>query len=263
MENNTLKSERDCGLLDPGQPTRSDVTVEPRRPPTLAAVSSPPLGAQVQQMSPALDQLSLEFVIWSRTSERPCLDVGCGNGIASTAVLARGGHIVAVDPDSRALEELTGRTPTEQRPRLKVRLGHLPALDFEDAHFGAVHVARVLHLLDTYDLQQSLRKFFRWTYPAGKLFISTLTPGGRFWKPYEAEYARRMREEAQWPGYIAEMTRYFPNWDGDGAPIHLLDERVLRRELEAAGFTLEASSCYRLPWDSAQTCCAVIARSKA
>jgi SAM-dependent methyltransferase len=263
MENNTLKSERECGLLPAGQPPRADATTESRRAPALAAVSTPPLGAQVQQMSPALDQLSLEFVIWSRTSERPCLDVGCGTGVAAAAVVARGGRIVAFDPDSRALDDLRLRIPVEQHARLKTRLGRLPALDFKIAQFGAVHVARVLHLLDIHDLQQSLRKFFRWTYPTGKLFISALSPSGRFWKPYETEYVRRVREGAQWPGYVEDLAQHFPNWDGWGEPIHLLDERVLRRELEAAGFALEALSCYRLPWDEAQMCWAVIARCAA
>ena len=183
------------------------------RPPAAAVL----LGAtgSANAMSPALDALSLKFVIWAQEAGATVLDIGCGDGIATLALLARGGHVVAVDPDATALHRLVERTTSEQCHRLQVRLGQLPTVDFKAANFRAIHAARVLHLLARESVGQSLRKFYRWLYPEGRLFISALHP---------------------------------------------LDETTLRREVGAAGFLVEESSTYPLPWESSQECAGLIAR---
>jgi ubiquinone/menaquinone biosynthesis C-methylase UbiE len=156
-----------------------------------------------------LDPLSLQFVIWAQSADGPALDVGCGDGIATRALLARGGHIVAVDPDPGALHRLVERVPTEQCRRLEVRLGQLPDIDFKLANFAAIHAARVLHLLDPVSLVPSLRKFYRWLYPEGKLFVSIPTPKG----PHRILHglARQVRAA----GFVVEeSTTYVPPWNG-------------------------------------------------
>jgi ubiquinone/menaquinone biosynthesis C-methylase UbiE len=182
--------------------------------------------------SAALDPLSLKFVIWAQEAGAPALDVGCGDGIATLALLARGCHVVAVDSDVAALHRLVERAPTEQCRRLKVRLGQLPDVDFKAANFAAIHAPRVLHSLDPVAVEYSLRKFYRWLYPEGRLFVSVLTPAG----------VRRVSRARSDP-------RIYP-----------LDERTLRREMSAAGFFVEDASTYLPPWEGSQECCAVIAR---
>jgi SAM-dependent methyltransferase len=215
-----------------------------------------------EQMSPELDDLSIRFAAYARSAKLDSLDIGCGDGIATGAALARGGHLFAIDPDQGALHQLLARVPPEQYRRLKVRLGALPALDFKFAHFSAVHAARVLHLLDPAALQLSLRKFFRWLYPEGRLFISTLTTGGEYWEFAERECARRRTAHALWPGYISDIRRLQPAWRGEHSAVHLIDEPILRRELESAGFEIEYAKCYPLPWDADQICCAIVARCR-
>ncbi len=187
-------------------------------------------------MSPALDPLSLQFVIWAQAAARPALDIGCGDGIASRALLARGGHVVAVDPDATALHRLVEKVPTEQCPRLKVRLGRLPDIDFKLAHFSAIHAARVLHLLDPVSLEPSLRKFYRWLYPEGKLFLSV---------PNGVATCHALRMQSQQPAFY---------------PTPPLGEEALRQLVSAAGFLIEESRTYFPPWDGTQECSAIIAR---
>jgi SAM-dependent methyltransferase len=213
----------------------------------------------IDQMSPALDDLSLKFVICTRDARHDGLDIGCGDGIATAAALARGAHVTAVDPDQRALLRLLARIPPHTYRRLKVRRARVQDLDFKFAHFSAVHASRVLHLIDPAALQQSLRKFFRWLYPEGKLFISTLASSGPFWDPISAELAHRQRMRAPWPGLIEDFHRYMPHRDDTLEFVHLIDEPVLRRELEFAGFVIDEMTCQSLPWDSEQQHCSVIA----
>lgn len=202
------------------------------------------------QMSPRLDELSLKFAIFASRCERPSLDIGCGDGVATAALLERGARVVAVDPDEEATQRLLARVPHEQHPRVSVRTAQLPAVDFMVTPFAAVHVSRVLQELDGLAIRCSFRKFFRWLYPDGKLFLSAFTPHGFAWRRLRAEFIRRHTAGAPWPGYFG--TR--------GQAVHLLDERTLRRELEDAGFQIEEAGCYTLPWDSNQVCCGVVAR---
>jgi SAM-dependent methyltransferase len=213
-------------------------------------------------MSPALDELSLKFAVTTRSARRAALDVGCGDGLATAAALARGGHVLAIDPDQTALRKLLVRVPSQHYRRLNVRVGTLPELDFKLAQFAAVHAARVLHLLDPGDLQATLQKFFRWLYPDGKLFLSVLTPAGRCWHPFHAEYFRRRMAQERWPGFIRHPAHFLPHWTGPDTPIHLIDEPLLAREIEAAGFAIDDIHRYTLPWDSDQICCACIARCR-
>ena len=225
----------------------------------IAALHAPAL-LPTEQMSPALDALSLKFAIATRNTKLTALDVGCGDGLATVAALARGGHILAVDSDSQRLKQLLARVPAEQYARLHVRVGTLQQLDFKGTHFAAVHAARVLHLLSPTELQQALRKFYRWLYPEGLLFISAFTPAGRYWRAFRAEHAARNLRRERWPGMIEDVSRYVDCDDDAATAIHLLDEAILRRELANAGFIVEDLNCADTQWDPDQSCCAVIAR---
>jgi SAM-dependent methyltransferase len=156
--------------------------------------------------TPGLDELSLKFAIFTRTARFDALDVGCGDGIATAAALARGGHVMAVDPDQAALHQLLARVPPEQYRRLKVKIGRLPGLDFKFARFSAVHAARVLDLLDPAARSESLRKFFRWLYPQGRLFVSVLAP----------LYEDQLRYEVESAGFVIEECKsYALPWAND------------------------------------------------
>jgi len=78
-----------------------------------------------------LDSLSLKFAIYLRSARLEGLDVGCGEGVATLAALARGARMVAVDPDLAALHDLLARVPGEQYRRVKVRQDSIPDMDFK------------------------------------------------------------------------------------------------------------------------------------
>jgi ubiquinone/menaquinone biosynthesis C-methylase UbiE len=219
----------------------------------------PQYGLALERMSPALDALSLEFAIYMRNSKREGLDVGCGEGIATIAALARGAHVMAVDRDPTVLERLLARVPSEQYRRVKLRHASLPEMDFKFARFSAVHASRVLHFLPPDALQSTLRKFFRWLYPDGKLFVSALNPLGSFWRALRVDYSRRTMSGEPWPGYFENLYAAMPELTGAETGVHLLDETVLTRELKAAGFILDDLTSYTLPWDVEQLCTAVVA----
>lgn len=221
------------------------------------------LNTPTDRMSPALDDLSMRFAIFARDAPSDVLDIGAGDGIATAAALTRGARVCAVDPDQAALQLLMTRVPPVHAPSLRLRVASLPTMNFKFPHFSAIHVARVFHLLDPPALQASLQKFFNWLYPDGKLFLSTLTSGGDYWHFAETEIFRKKLELDPWPGYFENIRYLRPSWEGLSDSVHLLDEPILRRELEAAGFEIEYAHAYPLPWDTDQMCCAVVARCRA
>lgn len=219
---------------------------------TRRTTSDPALApAVLEEMSPSLDSLSLNFAIASRGSRFHVLDIGCGDGIATAAALARGAHVVAVDPDAEHLDMLLSKIPSEHWQRLRVQLGELPGLEFKSTHFSALHCSRVLHLLGPGELRLSLHKFHRWLFPEGRLFLSTFSPAGEFWRGLRPEYLRRLVAHDKWPGLLR---------DASGTTLHLLDESVLRRELREAGFVIEEIGNDPLPWNPEHSCCSVVAR---
>jgi SAM-dependent methyltransferase len=220
----------------------------------------PTYGLPLERMSPALDSLSLKFAIYLRNCKFDGLDVGCGEGIATIAALARGGHVMALDRETAVLQRLLARVPSQQYRRLKLRAASVADVDFIFPRFSAVHASRVLHYLPPHVFQSTLRKFFRWLYPAGKLFVSVLDPRGAHWRGLRADYARRTMLGERWPGYVEALSPMMPEWRGNETAIHLLDESVLTRELQASGFVVEELTSYTLPWDADQLCTAVVAR---
>jgi SAM-dependent methyltransferase len=221
------------------------------------------LNNPTDRMSPALDDLTMQFALFARTAPGDVLDIGAGDGIGTAAAITRGARVYAVDPDHAALQRLLTRVPPVHAPNLRLRVASLPTVNFKPPCFSAIHIARVFHLLDPPALQESLQKFFKWLLPDGKLFLSTLTSAGDYWQFTETEIFRKKLELDPWPGYFENIRRLRPSWDGSSDSVHLLDEPILRRELEAAGFELEYVHAYPLPWDSDQMSCAVVARCRA
>ncbi len=113
-------------------------------------------------------------------SQSSVLDLGCGTGIATVAALARGAHVVAIDPDEEALRELLVRTPKAQYPRLQVRVGRLPDLNFKHAHFSAVHVSRCC-TFSTATGCVARSRIFPMVVPGGQALSSALSPVGPYW----------------------------------------------------------------------------------
>ena len=213
----------------------------------------------INRASPALDGLSLKFAMWAGRVTAPCLDVGCGSGVATRAALARGAHVIAVDPDLSMLHQLLTHLPVNQFGRISANSARLEELDLAAGELAAVHISRVLHFLDGDAVQRGFSDISRWLQPEGKLFLSALTPAGSYWKGFNAEFSRRARLGDRWPGYIDDVSRY-DLASQPGTTCHLLSEAVLMRELRAVGFEIEELVTYSLAWDVAQSCCGIVAR---
>jgi SAM-dependent methyltransferase len=213
-------------------------------------------------LSPMLDPLSLKFAIYARAVGRETLDIGCGGGLATAAALARGGYVLAVDPEPRMIERVRLHVPSAQHPRLHTELGALPHIDFAPHRFAAVHAAYVLPLLDGGEIERSLCKMREWLQPEGKMFLSTFAPEGRRWGAFHPTFKARCSAGRAWPGEISDVAPLLAEVREVGSgPFHLLDVHTLSAAVARAGFTIEEVQSYAPPWDAAEVCCGLVASS--
>jgi hypothetical protein len=121
-------------------------------------------------MSPALDDLSMQFALFARTAPGDVLDMGCGDGIATAPALARGARIYAEDCDQAVLHHPLARVPPVHAPRLRVRIGTLPGANFKYPRFSAVHVSRVFQFSTCSPFSDRCRSFCTGCIRMGSFF---------------------------------------------------------------------------------------------
>jgi 2-polyprenyl-3-methyl-5-hydroxy-6-metoxy-1,4-benzoquinol methylase len=120
------------------------------------------------------------------------LDAGCGPGLYSEELLARGADLVAVDA-SAAMVELA-RTRLGARAQV-VRADLNEPLPFANSEFDLIVCALVIHHID--DREACLREFFRTLRPGGRVVLSTQHPTTD-WLRKGGSYFETKEEEDTW-----------------------------------------------------------------
>lgn len=77
--------------------------------------------------------------------------------------------------------------------------------------------------------------------------MQAATPYQGVWAGFAEEYARRVAAGEAWPGMMEKVSAYVAHRQRSQMPrwLHLLDDVVLRREAEGAGFEVERCWLYR------------------
>jgi polyketide synthase PksL len=208
---------------------------------------------QMGWASEQLNDVSREFVEFCRTGfcsreDSAALDIGAAFGVATMAALRAGAFVVANDLDEAHLGELRRRVLADAElgepamARLRIRPARFPRdVWFSDGTLGAVHASNVFHFLTGNQLERGMRWIAGWLRPGGKLFVHATTPYQTAFAPYIPEFERRLAAGDRWPGWIPKLSEWSSHKKFSQMPrsVHLLDDRILRREAEAAGLVVE------------------------
>ncbi len=198
--------------------------------------------------SEELNAISSRFVEFSASCEAPVLDIGAAYGVASLAALRAGATVIANDLDEEHLRIIESRTGPHDRARLRLKPGKFPrGVAFDPESLGAVLASNVLHFLTGKQLETGIRMIAAWLRPGGKLFVHASTPYQAPFAAFLPEYERRLRAGEKWPGWIEKVSAYSSHRKLSVMPasVHLLDDVVLRRVMEAAGLEVEEAMLYR------------------
>jgi SAM-dependent methyltransferase len=196
-------------------------------------------------MSETMERFSMAFIDYASVCGHEALDMGCAYGVATREVLERGGSVLACDMEAGHVEILAREMPAEHRDRLRTAVGELPQADFPDESFGAILCSRVIHFLTGDEVRLAIGKMHSWLRPGGRLFLIADTPYTGFWFSTAPEYERRKASGDEWPGFIDNVAPLLSKEqvpDGMLPYLNPLDPDILRRECEAAGFTVEEAA---------------------
>jgi len=183
------------------------------------------------------DEFMKAFIEFAPRAPGPVLDVGAAYGVATLPALAQGAKVIANDSNSQHLQILQERTPASHKQNLTLLPGLFPELKIAPNSLGAILIARVLHFFDGDLIRKAFLMCNEWLMPGGRLILTAETPYLKNIQSFIPEYEKRCQNQWEWPGLITD----FPRWDlrgGENLPsqMHLLDEKVLQRELTRSGF---------------------------
>lgn len=192
-----------------------------------------------------IDPYCQKFVDFAAGNSRPLLEVGAAFGLSTIAALAAGAEVIANDLDARHLRMLSERVPDSYRSRLRILHAAAPDLPITDNTLAGILISRVLHFFDGFRIRQMLYNAYRWLMPGGRLFLVAETPYQRTVESFISTYERRKAEGRHWPGLIHDINSYASNTSGSiPSMVHFLDDQILRRELNRAGFLVKQSKLF-------------------
>jgi ubiquinone/menaquinone biosynthesis C-methylase UbiE len=133
------------------------------------------------------------------------LDVGCGTGISTRLLAARGARVVGIDPSNDMLDEARRAPPVEGEGAIEYRLGTAESTGLPDASRDLVVCAQAFHWFDPV---RALKELHRVLLRDGRLALvwNTRDEDDAFTAEYDA-VVRRAQAAAKEAGRKVEVTR--------------------------------------------------------
>lgn len=181
------------------------------------------------------------FIDFASQADGSLLDIGAAYGIATLAALEKGAYVIANDLDPHHLAILKSKVTPKHLSRLELRPGHVPdEIDFPINSLAGVLASRVLNFLLPEQLEESIKKIFKWLKPGGKLFILGATPDMQTFKSFYPTYLKRKADGHQWPGLITDLHSWVAKEEAVNLPNHIIlfNEELLTSLLNNAGFVI-------------------------
>jgi ubiquinone/menaquinone biosynthesis C-methylase UbiE len=119
------------------------------------------------------------------------VDVGCGTGISSRQLAAKGLHVIGIEPNDDMRRQAEQAPVSANTIAPEYRMGKAEATGLPDAYTNAVLVAQAFHW---FDVQPALREFWRILKPGGWLAIIWNERDRR--DPFTKEYGQTLRQHS-------------------------------------------------------------------
>ncbi len=194
-----------------------------------------------------LTEYSLAFIDFSKSAQKPVLDIGAAFGVCTIPALEAGARVIANDIDQRHLDIIKEKTPASLLPHLELKLGRLPdQLDFEENSLSAIHASQVFHFLTGDEITIAFKKIFKWLTPGGKFFLIASSPYVSMLQNFIPTYLERKQSGEPWPGMINDLSCYTNHPVAQDNPpfFNFLDQDILERALLKEGFTIEKATLF-------------------
>ncbi|ASQ45115.1 class I SAM-dependent methyltransferase [Legionella clemsonensis] len=183
------------------------------------------------------------------------LEIGAAFGAATLEAIARGATVFCndINPENLAvvrqrfleatnacIDSLTGDSGA-----LVLIPGELPdeLIGLPKKYFAAILICRVFHFFSGAKIEEALGLLSTLLAPEGKIYIVCETPFLKNWQRFIPEFNKRVEENEEWPGEIAEPANYESSGRVSSLPkfVHWITKEVLERSLIKEGFSIEHS----------------------
>lgn len=204
------------------------------------------MGYMYERYSPYVNEYLKAYIESLPHIKDPVLDIGVAYGVTVLDSLKLGAYVIANDLYKPHLDLLLHNIPAELKNHLTLNLGRFPQeTNFEDNSLGAVLISRVLNFLTGDEIEIGLSKVFKWLKPGARVYIIAETVYKELFKKIIPIVDERIEQNLPWPGEL-DGVRCLMSKRQEQLPdaIHFLDDKVLKRSLLKAGFSIEKCSLF-------------------
>lgn len=203
-------------------------------------------GQQAVIDAPVMLELISELAVKIKPDAENLLDIGCGAGNNTIAILRRKGGINCdlADISLSMLERARERLSNENAGEVRIFHGDFRELDLPISHYDIIVAAAVLHhLRDDEDWEKCFRKIYGLLKPGGAFFVSDLVfhendrVREEMWRRY-GEYL----EQTGGPGYSGKVFDYIDKEDTPRSLTYQID--LMRKVGFRNADVLHKNSCF-------------------
>lgn len=194
-----------------------------------------------------VNEYSQRFIDSLAGVQAPVLDIGAAFGVCTLPALATGATVIACDIERQHLASLMANCPVADRPRLVPLIASFPdGPQLADGSIGAAHAANLLNYLRGPDIVRAAELLFRVLRPGGQVFTVSGTPYAANIAEFIPVYEENRRRGLEWPGEAHGLHSLCAHPSIADLPdfLHLLDDEVLSRAFERAGFVVTEARMY-------------------
>lgn len=174
----------------------------------------------------------------------PVLDIGVAYGVTVQDALLLGAEVIANEIYPPHLDIVKENVPELFKDRVTFNTSRFPnETNFEPNSLGAILASRVFNFLSGEEIEEGLEKMFTWLKPGGKVYVIAETIHKNLFQAFIAEHIKRKSQNHYWPGEMEDLHSNMPKRQNHlPNHLHFLDENVLNRSFQKAGFLVEKCS---------------------
>ncbi|MBS0272274.1 MAG: class I SAM-dependent methyltransferase [Proteobacteria bacterium] len=204
------------------------------------------MGYMYERYSPFVNEYLKAYIESLPHIKDSVLDIGVAYGVTVLDSLKMGARVVANEIYKPHLDLLVQNVPTELKNHLSLNLGRFPQeTNFEENSFGAVLISRVLNFLTGDEIDRGMAKVFQWLKPGAKVYIIAETVYKELFKKIIPIVQERITQNHVWPGELDHVRSHMSKRQNHlPEAIHFLDDKILKRSLLKAGFSIEKCSLF-------------------
>lgn len=201
-------------------------------------------------LSEIFDDVSKEFISYSKNAKLPVLEIGAAFGVVTIECLKEGVTVIANDIDGNHLKEIQQKSEIINRRNLILMPGDFEKLNILEESLSAILCCRVIHFFDPDKVMRSIKKANSWLEKGGKAFFTVESPYLKNWNHFPSDFEKRKKLGETFPGYVKTRDYINNGIIADNLPenMHFFDDEILANIFEICGFRVEKSFLFGRPY---------------